>query len=805
MEKRKNYIEEIIEKNSNNELEAFALRQELREPTPTKDLPNLKKDIIVLDLINRTNETSTIDLFGLPAGINPSQGIEYGDLFETKYSSTIIPINEFLTSQSYTINWTDEDGNPQSATSSVVSNIDDLVFSLNNITQDNFGYYEDGLNYVLHKEPIDTWVYWTPPTDETTSGALTTLNTSNTITNGRRFARIGARLWVLENNILQYFLYPPSAAGGGIGVPLISALNNTLVLDSTNNRLLCYTPETNLAPIEWLIKDSTGVTTLFSGEWFPSFGITGLAGVIWDEFNELYWGYGNTIAADNDIYIFDKDMVLLDTWVNPESLGIQVAQVEQNVGRQIVPMINGDIWICSGRFGGVPATSGFYKIGGYNSFTQTIIKTVVTFYPNTVPSSLYMPIQDSTTDGSNIIWGISDTALDRYAIFRVDLSSGSQNFNYPNNGSSTKGGIYYSPSLNRLFIHTQQNNDAEFNVYAYTDNTLELNSDALVVNGTNSELDGFFWDEANQIVYKSQTLSNQLSAANVTLTANTPPAGTRKESFYTLNVFIDITADVSTNTYLFTTYTVLGGTGISVTETSGNFSYESLVQALRTNLTPYFFKDMTIYANNIDQANVPIKKVLRGMSGVTKTMINNPTVLTQNKFVVSEDIAIAPKTLNEIDYKILPFQSVRIIINYTKGNLNAIADTIDAYISDGVPFSASLNQLTEKVTEDEKKYLEETLKSIWQRKKRELAREGVEVDVDAIFEPQQVIDSKKKFLIGKKMSLIKKHLENKRLENMNVKAFSSTNIRSVVANYVAKEDADKIYDPYSYVDGNDKV
>ena len=46
MENKRNYIEEIIAENANNELEALAVRQEIGVPIPQADLPNLKKDRI---------------------------------------------------------------------------------------------------------------------------------------------------------------------------------------------------------------------------------------------------------------------------------------------------------------------------------------------------------------------------------------------------------------------------------------------------------------------------------------------------------------------------------------------------------------------------------------------------------------------------------------------------------------------------------------------------------------------------------------------------------------------------------------
>jgi hypothetical protein len=159
MNKRK-IVNDFISKTAKNKIEEYAIIEEIGEPSiPTDELPNLKKDRIVLELVNRTNSDSIIDLFGLPAGVNTSQGIDYGDLFETYYCEMTIPITELGTTQTYTINWLDEDLVAQSATTALVSNIDELISELIIVTNDNWGYYIDGTNYIVHKNPILTYVY----------------------------------------------------------------------------------------------------------------------------------------------------------------------------------------------------------------------------------------------------------------------------------------------------------------------------------------------------------------------------------------------------------------------------------------------------------------------------------------------------------------------------------------------------------------------------------------------------------------------------------------------------------------------
>jgi hypothetical protein len=196
-------------------------------------------------------------------------------------------------------------------------------------------------------------------------------------------------------------------------------------------------------------------------------------------------------------------------------------------------------------------------------------------------------------------------------------------------------------------------------------------------------------------------------------------------------------------------------------------------------------------------------KTMRGQAGNTRKLIDNPTIINQTQFVVTEEINFSTKSLNKLDYVVKANQTVKIIFTYTKGNLNAIADVINEYISDGIPFDVAITQLAEKVSEKEKEYLKATLKSIWKRKSKELALEGVQIDIDNIFEPQEVIDSKKATALGDKMKLVKRHIEEKRLKKIELGNISPSNIKRLVANYAAKGVADKMYDPYSYVNGDE--
>jgi hypothetical protein len=827
MGKRKNLVDEIIAKNAKNEMEAaaitdYAVKQEVGMPTPTKDLPNLKKDRIVLELINRTNTDGVIDLFALPAGVNESQGIEYGDLFETVYSAVSIPIAELSINQTYSISWTDGDGASQSATTSALTDINNLITELNTLTSDSWGYYIDGTNYVLHKEPIDTWVYWTPPV---LGGGTVTSNPPNTLLNattgiglrGKSLlnAKTGANkpLCRIRTNVFTWWTeaQATTVGFGGFGTDISLAglidatFNNVLEYDSINDRVLVYSA--GLTPLSgWVLMDTSGAIPVVHssgsfavGQWCQS--------ITYDKYNNCYWGAGgsNGAVAANDMYLFDSAMNLTDTWTaaSASGLGVNIASIFWGLPR-FVPISATELWVSSGwRLGGNGA---IVRIGGYGA--GNIIKSVVTSYAQTSASSFGDAMQQIVLgESNNILYGSTayNNAFNDGCLFKIDLSTGAQIWEV--GGLNMENPMSWSNNVNALIANTEYSGNDTWWIRAYGSD-LQLASPIvdgdLVPNGYNLYFAGSYWDEENMISYKNGSAGLDFRTLNPYVANPTSsPAGTKEKSFYTEQTFTSIIADNTPNEYFFSNFFVIGGTGISVTETTGNITYAELVQALRTNIEPYFFKDMSVYADNIEQANIPIKKVMRGVSGTSKTMFNNPTILTENQYVITEEISIAPKTLNQVDYKVKSFESVRIIINYTKGNLNAIAETLDAYMLDGIPFNVAINQLSEAVSVKEKDYLEDTLKSVWERKKIELAKDGVEIEIENLFEPQEVIDEKKKKLIGDKMTLIKSHIESERLKQLDLEGVSPSNIKKIVANYAVKGVADKIYNPYSYMDSDE--
>ena len=821
MEKRRNYIERIIAENAKNEIEAIAIEEEIGVPTPNNDLPNLKKDRIVLDLVNRTPNDSQINLLALPTGTNTSQGINYGDLFITKYSQVIIPISDVNTGAStYTINWNDEDGNPQTYTTNSVATIEALLLDLNNnpSIQDSFDFTTIGTDYLLYKTPIDTWVYWTPPIQSpaywTPSGGEISAPFGFTPANSQSS----------QNN--YWGLYVPTYQGGSTSrtywVYYTSITNSRMAIAGGADSLDIVTTELDLSLDYGIIEaflisyddrndrlfisdssvsgdvvsiDNNSTNTLLATITNPT---TDSSFIFSAQFDEITNNWFCKSSTNRLIKIDSSFSVTFNSASEPSWTGIDF------VGRIAKPFVflpNGDMYVVESdntlnRFYlhkmnkttmAITASYDIETLGGFSFAATALINTALY---NPLTGNILLSIQNTSTTFIFATFNPTTTAVIDKGEYTNALA-GTVVIDQDNDIIYCLGGV---PSSSNAIVAFS----------ASTEDFLESIGGANItgispLNGAvfNPESQKFFTAKNEENV-GMEWLYNPPSSPSI-------PSGTKPTHFYTKNEFTTLVNNLLPQTYTFSSYDVIEGTGISVTETTGNMPYEELVQGIRNNLEPYFFNEMTVYANNIEQANVPVKKVIRGMAGTTRTMIDNATIFHQNQFVTTEQISIAPRTLNEIDYKIKASESVRIIINYTKGNLNAIAETIDAYIEEGVPFNVAITQLSEAVNEKEKEYLESTLKSIWNRKKKEFSREGIDIDIDRIFAPQEYINSKKREFLGNKMKAVKNHIEKKRAETMNLKGISPKNIKNIVANYVAKGDADEIFDPYSYADGDDNV
>ena len=825
MEERRKYIEKVIAENSKNEMEAAAIRtyaisEEVGFPTPQNDLPNLKKDRIVLELVNRTPNDSEINILALPSGSNNAQGINYGDLFITKYSQVLIPISDVNAGAStYTINWNDEDGNPQTYTTNSVAAIEALLFDLNNnpSIQDSFDFTTIGTDYLLYKMPIDTWVYWTPPLSLpaywTPSGGQASAPFYGGTPNNLQASQ--NNYWGLYLPTYQggstsrtYWVYSESptsslmAIGSGVDSFSFDYVNLStsygiaqaflISYDDKNDRL--FISDSSVSGDIFSIDNNSSNTLLAT---IPN-PTTDSSFIFSAQFDILTSNWFCKSSTNRLIKIDDSFSVTFNSAAEPSWTGIDFVGT---IAKPFVFLPNGDMYVIESD----NALSRFY-LHKMNRVTMAVtasydIETLggFTFAPTAIiNTALYNPLT------GNILLSIQNASTTFiFATFNPDTTVVTDKGEYTN---ALAGTVVIDQDNNVIYclggIPTSSNAIVTFN--ATTEDFL-YSIDGANITGI-TPLNGAVFNPESQTFFTAkneeniavQWLYNPISNPSI-------PSGAQPADFYTENEFTTLDNNSLPQTYTFSSYDVIEGTGISVTETTGNMPYEELVQGIRNNLEPYFFNEMTVYANNIDQANVPVKKVIRDMAGTTKTMIDNATIFHQNQFVTTEQISIAPRTLNEIDYKIKAFETVTIIINYTKGNLNAIAETIDAYILEGVPFNVAITQLSEAVNEKEKEYLESTLKSIWNRKKKEFSREGIDIDIDRIFAPQEYINSNKKEFLGNKMRAVKTHIEKKRAEAMNLKGISPKNIKNIVANYVAKGDANEIFDPYSYADGEDNV
>lgn len=830
--KARKVIDEFIDKTAKNKLERKAIMElaeieEVGVPTPQRDLPNLKKDRLVLEVINRTNTSQTINLFGLPSGTNSSQNLSYGDVFETIYSAVTIPIATVAVAQTYTINWTDENGAAQSGTTVAVDNIDDLITELILATGDNLYYYTSGTDYVIHKQPINTWLYWTPPSSLVTGTPSTdTLNqflnavptSAASITsyvslgNGREY------LYSLFDGNLYYWEVTQSLlkAGydldilygfGGIGTrSFIQLLNGTL-----SNSLVCFNYDTKV-----FVRDSIDSFGVLTNEVNTGFAQSS-AGITYDNDNNILWSSGGAPAGvNNDLYVYSQDGVLIDTWAAAATLSLSTYPDSIGYSKIIVNEAGAaqGIWVLSGNNGSNFRFKSFIQIGGYDTVTSTIVQTRIKNieFVDSIFDQLGLTLVNG--DEPTFYCRISDTnkffvVISNLAtpnanyIGTVDLDTEEQNWKYySGNDLTVIGDVYYNEKTQCIIAKINYLGNPtvrainQNNLEIFSGKLLDVGYDAGAFYNSSYKSQIFLADNAPVIGYGIANLSGGLEAA---------PANSQPAAFYSQNNFADLIANTSALTFTFQNFTVVGGSGISVTEIIGNLTYAEIVQELRSGIEPYYFGEMSIYADSDEQANTPIKKVSRGVMGNSKTLFNNPTIVYENNsIVINTPINFLPKTINKLDYRLLPFSKVRIIINYTKGNLNAIAETLNEYLVEGIPFSVGLNQLADSVTikKAEAKYLEKTLKDIWLRKKEELKQEGVQIEIDNLFEPQAVIDKKKAKLMGKKTKLVKDLLEQQKVDEMGLGGLSKNNIKRLVANYTAKGKADEIHDPYNYFNSN---
>jgi len=755
-----------------------------------KNLPNLQRDRIVLQLINRTDEDRTIDLFGMPKGINPSQDIRYGQLFETKYSEILIPIASFGVLKSWTINWIDENGSPQTFTFNSVE-IGDLIGRINTETTEQFFYRTVGSNYKIIKGELETFFYFTPPDPiatgtknsftKPTASSIYGSNLTETVGSDKYYGTTLQGYWLACDTLsrLSFYLY-------NTGVPLVTIdANASYGISSAGsvaydpfNKYLWLADVTASADVALIDLDiaSTYITSLT-----PSSGLLNKGGYL--SYSSKYkrmiqlGQLNNAVSSAMTVYDVETLSEVFSGRPVYNSVSINLGSAYQAVTYDN----NGDAWIINGNQSSPLNEQGIFKFENDNWSTPT-----QAIFLDTIPTAYFKSAVIYVKGRLYVLASDTDTYLQVFTESGELVSSNVFTAKF-------KNFVYDSTFGNYILLSNKANSfqaviDLDGNVVQLFDAVFDVDW-AQYINGEVISL-----SSSSAITNKRYLASS--SSAKI-------PAGAQESQTYTENNFTTLVNNTDIITYDWESYTVIDGSGISVTDTTGNIPYRDLVMQLRNNIEPYYFKNFSIYANTLEQANKVITKEVRGVAGWTNKMLNNPTIIPmQRQFVVlKEKIHFFPQTINKLQYPVKAHQTVTIIIDYTKGNLNAIAQVLDAYIKEGVSFGKSLRQLEYIVSEDEKRYLEETLRDVWTKRKEELADRGVVINVEDIFSEPKGLEIEKKVTESKLMGQIKNIIHQNKIKKMNIGNVSEKNIKRLVANYVAKGDADEFPNEYNYADG----
>lgn len=758
--------------------------------------PNLRKDRIVLQLTNRTNEDRTISLFKLPLGINPPQNISYGDLFTTKFCKITVPTSEFGSSKSWTINWIDEDGANQTATFNAVF-IGDLINELNNNTGEQFTYVTSGSDYIISKNPIETFFYFTIPDPLLFNNTLPTSKSSATNTYGNPIADVT----------------PSSKVFGG-------SSNKGFFLSMNSSSEIAFYDQFGTSP-----------TTVKNA--LIDYGITAAAALVYDTYNEYLWCSDALGTQDSAVINLDASLTLINNLTPSSGLNqkggylsfsskynkmIQLGAVidgsssamtvwdvttltetfsgrptysatSLNLGgafQSVVYDSNGDAWIMNGNSGGSTAENGIFKFENDNWSTATDFISLNTNIPLTWVKRglLYLNGKFYVVARDNI--GNNESIIEVY----------SENGNLLNSTpiSGKLENISYHTSYGNYILITDDNNTVP--------KVIDL--DGNIVENNTAFTSAYKW--AQYVAVQDKTIfvaSSAPTGEETKISAGIqlpPPSGASQAGVYTENEFTTLVNNTDSNTYTWTCFDVIEGTGISIVETTGNIPYRELVQELRNNIEPYYFETVSVYASTLNQANQKFLKKNRNVTGYSATLLDNPTVIpTQSRFVILEEpISFFPKAINNLDYVVKANESVTLIFNYTKGNLNAIAELIDEYIEEGIPFSTGLNQLMELPSEVEKKYLYKTLEDIWAKRWKTKTTNKSAQELNKLFSETNTEVAIPKPISAKVQQLI----EGNKLPPETT--LHTGRIKQLIGNYIAKEGADKIHDPYNYANGKTK-
>jgi hypothetical protein len=802
---RRKYYKDYLDSVSNKDLkeaDKLAILDELLEPTYSdyEELPNVKKNRIVLDLVNRTNEDSFIDLFGLPSGSNLSQNISYGDLFLTKYCEVIIPVSDVTVAKSWRLNWLDSVGALQSATFSS-DTISDFIFNLNQSSSDSFSYEQVGSDYKIYKIPIDTFVYfsgWQPPvgidfgtpnlftlsTSLGTSGkrVTETLNSQSYFGSGQGSTKNGFWLGHQSGQLTFHTYSSPSTVDTTRDTNALYGMANVtdLKYDSGSNQVILFNGQTPNGQVAFVNLDATNtLDTLIN---LPSDYGRGV-GYYWQS-ERLTISAFQGISVLSILYGIDETKSIVHQGQPLNTSGttnLALCQLKENMSEDE----SGNLWIGNANQLTAIAENGVFKFsnGDLSQASDEILYDTI----NGMPQLIYKPICQYLK-GRIFVSGFngSGTWIDVYDVNTKQLIRSN----------------FYTGRALRSFSYVDRYGD--FIAWSDTSSTdiLVTDFDGQVVQEESTSGNGYHLYSLQGSGSENYIL--RLDAASTTLntyagaisgSSSQDNQGGKEDEFYTENEFTDIENLTDVVTYDFTCYEVVKGTGISVTDLIGGLSYEEIVNGLRTNAEPYLFKDMSVYSNSLEQANENISKTIRDINGTSSKHILVPTVLPDNKqdVVLNIPIDFPVNAISELTYKVKANQTVRVIINYITGSVSRVIDVLNSYIENNIPFSEEISRNIIGLSKREKDYINKAVNKYWSYKSNKNYKATFFDVNDLIGNPLSKED-----YVRLNSNLIESKILNEKIDRVSTKDLSEPKIKSIVSRYLKKQDNNKLDHEYNY-------
>jgi len=756
-----------------------------------KGIYSLVKDEIKVALINRTDEDQVIDLFALPSGINPSQGIGYGDLFTTQFCEVLIPLTDFGSAKSWTINWFDQDDVAQTTTFTSTT-ISDFILNLNSASKENFGYSVEGAFFKIVKRPFDTFVYfsaWQAPVgvDFGTPSAITVpfalgslngvrlmeaLNSTNYFGSGQ--ATENGYFTLSNSGYFSFYRYSnPTSPFSTIDTNAAWGLSNpsSVAYDSYNQNALIADVDLPNGSFAWIELDAFATPNTILN---PT-GTQCRGAVFYWDAAQTTIGMNTGVSISSEVVSYDKDRNLIIQTQPLNVAGttnISFSQTRESFSQDE----SGNAWIGNSSQIATGAEAGVFKFenGDISQATDEILYDTI----NGMPASTYKPVVQYIK-GRIFVAGIvgAGSYVDVYDVQTKQLISSSLY-----SGRSIRS-LSYAEVYGDYILWSDTSASNEVLVTDFDGQAVQIESFG---SGNGYYIKYLQGSGDNSFVRFSSNLTGSQIATAVSQSSSSENKGAKEEEYYTKNKFVDVENNTDAVTYDFVCNTVIKGTGISVVDVRGGLTYEELVQGLRNNATPYLFETISIGTQSLQQANMPITKVNRGASGHTSKLIDNPVISPmQRQFKIQDyPINFLPKTISKLLYKVKANQGAVITIEYSKGNLNAIIETIDAYITHDIPLNVSLKQLVEDITEEQKDYIKEKLIAIAKRRGLEQDIKDFKIKLDSVFIDKDSIESDLEKLKESQVEVIDSIRKSE--EEFIQSKRSKRNIKSIVRNYISR-------------------